>query len=115
MRICLKRGNKILVCLLSLQASQRRSFQMDTTIFFSSYNASLGTRILGAQIRETIVKKMNSHDKVYLDFDGVEMVTNSFADECFRKLREENQDSFRNKITFVNANDFIQRVIISAL
>ncbi|WP_353743394.1 STAS-like domain-containing protein [Flavobacterium sp. 38-13] len=63
-----------------------------------------------------IIDKVHSNDKVFLDFEGVEVVTNSFADECFRKLREAiDNEVFRKKIAFINTNDFIQRVIISAL
>lgn len=89
---------------------------MNATISFKDINSSLGTRDLGAQVRISIIDKINTNEKVYLDFDGVDVVTNSFADECFRKLREAiNNDVFRKKIAFINTNDFVQRVIISAL
>lgn len=89
---------------------------MNTTIHFGEISPSLGTRDLGAKIRTSIIEQIQSNDKVFLDFKGVDVVTNSFADECFRKLRESvNNDVFRSKITFVNTNDFVQRVIISAL
>ncbi|MNR41299.1 hypothetical protein D3C85_1596710 [compost metagenome] len=53
---------------------------------------------------------------MYLDFEGVDVVTNSFANECFSKLKDNiTLDVFRSKITFLNTNDFVQRVIISAL
>ena len=59
---------------------------------------------------------MQYYLKVYLDFQGVDVVTNSFANECFGKLREDiSTETFRNKVAFINTNDFIQRVIISAL
>jgi hypothetical protein len=89
---------------------------MNAIIHFGDISSSLGTRDLGAEIRTSIIKKIASNEKVFLDFRGVDVVTNSFADECFRKLRESiNNDVFRSKIAFVNTNDFVQRVIISAL
>jgi hypothetical protein len=89
---------------------------MKETILFGNISSSLGTRDLGAKIRMDIIEKINTNDKVFLDFSGVEVVTNSFADECFRKLRETVRDEiFKSKIAFINTNDFVQRVIISAL
>lgn len=89
---------------------------MSTTIHFGEIGSSLGTRDLGAEIRMSIVDQVNNQDRIFLDFKGVDVVTNSFADECFRKLRESlSTEIFREKITFLNTNDFVQRVIISAL
>lgn len=89
---------------------------MKDTVLFKEIGSSLGTRDLGAKLRLQIIDKIQDNDKVYLDFDGVDVVTNSFADECFRKLRETiNTDVFKAKVAFINTNDFVQRVIISAL
>jgi hypothetical protein len=89
---------------------------MTHTILFREISPSLGTRDLGAKIRENIVQKINTNDKVYLDFEGVDVVTNSFANECFSKLKDTvTLDVFKTKIAFLNTNDFVQRVIISAL
>jgi hypothetical protein len=90
--------------------------KMTHTIQFREISTSLGTRDLGAKIRVNIIEKINTNDKVYLDFDGVDVVTNSFANECFSKLKEAvTLDVFKTKIAFLNTNDFVQRVIISAL
>ena len=89
---------------------------MTNTIHFKEFNDSLGTRSLGAQIRDSIIELTKSSDKIVLDFADVRIVTNSFANECFGKLRETiTDDVFRSKVAFINANDLIQRVIISAL
>ena len=86
------------------------------TIQFSEIGTSIGTRDLGAKLRVSIQQEIEKNDKVYLDFQGVDVVTNSFANECFGKLREDiSTEIFRNKVAFINTNDFIQRVIISAL
>ncbi len=89
---------------------------MTNTIKFKDIGTSLGTRNLGSEIRSEIVEMTDTADKVILDFDQVEVVTNSFANECFGKLRQILSDEvFKSKVSFINANDFIQRVIISAL
>ena len=89
---------------------------MSHTIQFNKIGSSLGTRDLGAKIRVSIQKEIEQNDKVYLDFKNVDVITNSFADECFGKLRKAiSTEVFRNKVAFINTNDFIQRVIISAL
>ena len=89
---------------------------MTHTILFREISPSLGTRDLGAKIRENIVQKINTNDKVYLDFEGVDVVTNSFANECFSKLKDTVKlDVFETKIALLNKNDFVQRGIISAL
>jgi hypothetical protein len=89
---------------------------MIDTIKFSEISTSLGTRNLGVKVRLSIIDKIGSCEKVLLDFDKVDVVTNSFANECFGKLREAiSDDIFRSKIAFINTNDFVQRVIISAL
>lgn len=89
---------------------------MTHTFTFKNISPSLGTRDLGAKIRTSIVEKVEENDKVYLDFEGVDVVTNSFANECFGKLMEIlSPPVFKTKIAFLNTNDFVQRAIISAL
>ena len=89
---------------------------MTDTIKFKDIGSSLGTRNLGVKIRQLILKKMELSEKVFLDFNEVDIVTNSFADECFSKLRKSvTAEEFRAKIAFINTNDFVQRVIISSL
>ena len=53
---------------------------------FNKYGSILVTRALGAQVRQELLAEMAKNDKVVLDFAGVEMVGNSFADECLGKL-----------------------------
>lgn len=89
---------------------------MSHTIQFSEIGTSLGTRDLGAKIRLSIQEEIEKNDKVFLDFQDVNVITNSFANECFGKLRQTiSTETFKSKIAFINTNDFIQRVIISAL
>ena len=56
------------------------------TFKFREIGEALGTRQLGAQARERLLPLIENNDKVVLDFEGVSVVSNSFADECLAKL-----------------------------
>lgn len=85
------------------------------TIKFGEIASSLGTRNLAAKLREDVILEMKDRDKIVFDFEGVNIVTNSFANEYFGKLIEViSADKFKEKFAFTNVNDFIQRVLISA-
>ena len=45
-----------------------------------------GTRDMGQKLREKLLPLINGQEKVVLDFTGVNVVSNSFADECIAKL-----------------------------
>jgi hypothetical protein len=49
-------------------------------------------------------------DEIYeATLQDVDVITNSFANECFGKLREAiSTETFRQKIAFINTNDFIE-------
>lgn len=46
----------------------------------------LETRFSGAAVREKIERMFNDTQEIILDCNGVEVVTKSFADECYAKL-----------------------------
>lgn len=56
------------------------------TFSFSDFGNNLGTRQLGKQAREKLMPLLNGNERVVLDFSGVGVVSNSFADECIAKL-----------------------------
>ena len=49
---------------------------------FREYGENLGTRPLGKRVRESLQPLIEQNDRVVLDFTGVNVVSNSFADEC---------------------------------
>ena len=53
---------------------------------FIEYGTDFGTRDMGQKLREKILALINGEEKVVLDFTGVNVVSNSFADECIAKL-----------------------------
>ena len=56
------------------------------TFCFRDFGENLGTRPLGQKVREQLVPLLEKEDLVVLDFTGVNVVSNSFADECIAKL-----------------------------
>lgn len=56
------------------------------TFNFRNFGEYLGTRQLGQQAREKLIPLLEGDERVVLDFTGVDVVSNSFADECIAKL-----------------------------
>lgn len=56
------------------------------TFSFREYGENLGTRPLGKRVREQLMPLLEHDERVVLDFTGVNVVSNSFADECIAKL-----------------------------
>ena len=78
--------------------------------------SSLGTRLFGAKLRSKIEQSIKDGNKITLNFEGVDVVSNSFADECFGKLLFSFELSvIKKNIVIRNANDFIKHVIKIAL
>lgn len=83
---------------------------------FSKYGDSMGTRLLGAQIRADLRPLLDGKEKVVLDFSGIDTVTNSFADECIAKLLlEMSLDELKAKTTFTGLTPMTERSILTAL
>ena len=56
------------------------------TFSFREYGENLGTRPLGKRVREQLMPLLEQDERVVLDFTGVNVVSNSFADEWIAKL-----------------------------
>lgn len=86
------------------------------TLFFKEFGNSLGTRSLGRKIRNSVLEDLRMGNRVVFDFGGVEIISNSFADECFGKLVLDFDLSFiKANTTFKNTNKDIVRVIKYAI
>ncbi len=82
---------------------------------FKEIGDNLGTRMLGEKVRQQLLPMILDNDKVVLDFEGVNVVSNSFADECLAKLLlVMSFDELKNKTTFVSVNDFARKNIAIA-
>ncbi len=85
------------------------------TFKFKEVGENLGTRLLGEKVRQQLLPLILSNEKVVLDFEGVNVVSNSFADECLAKLLfSMSLDELKQRTTFASVNDFARKNIAIA-
>lgn len=90
--------------------------EADSEFKFVDFGTDFGTRDMGAKLRNMIRSLMASHKRVMLDFSGVNVVSNSFADECIAKLLLEIPLSeLKERIAFSNLNSIAEKSILVAL
>jgi hypothetical protein len=81
-------------------------------IILSEFGNTLGTRILGIEVRSVFNELFNQNDTIFLDFNNIRVVTNSFADELIgKKVKEIGLDTFKNSVKIINANENVKSVI----
>ena len=86
-----------------------------TTFKFVTINENLGTRQLGEKARELLLRLIAENDKVVLDFTGVNVVSNSFADECLAKLLFTMPlEELKQRTTFRGLTEFARKNIAIA-
>lgn len=86
------------------------------TIVMREFGSALVTRKAGNAAYNAIVAKMVPDEVIVFDFDGVDTITNSFADEVFGRLAFElGMDELRKRTTFRNVSPFWARVIRTAM
>ena len=83
---------------------------------FSDIATDFGTREMGARIREHLRPLFTENSRIDLDFTGVNVVSNSFADECIAKLLLDMPlEELKQRITFRGLNPMAERSILVAL
>ena len=83
---------------------------------FIEYGTDFGTRDMGQKLREKLLALINGEEKVVLDFTGVNVVSNSFADECIAKLLLDIPlDELKRRTTFRGLNPLAERSVLVAL
>lgn len=83
---------------------------------FIEYGTDFGTRDMGQKLRQKLLALIDAGDKVVLDFTGVNVVSNSFADECIAKLLLEMPlDELKRHTTFRGLNPLAERSVLVAL
>lgn len=86
------------------------------TFSFRDYGENLGTRQLGSQVRERLMPLLKGDDVVVLDFTGVNVVSNSFADECIAKLLlTMSLAELKARTTFKGLNPLASESVLTAL
>jgi hypothetical protein len=86
------------------------------TFSFREYGENLGTRPLGQRVREQLLPLIEQNECVVLDFTGVNVVSNSFADECIAKLLMEMPlAELKKRTTFRGLNPVATECVLTAL
>ncbi len=79
--------------------------------FFNGFE-NLSTRENGLLLRKEIEKLLEKNQYVVLNFEGINLITQSFADEVLGVLiRKNGIDFVRSKIKIKNASDFVKTII----
>lgn len=87
-----------------------------SNFMFSQFGTDFGTRDMGAKIREQLRPLFTGDSRIALDFTGVNVVSNSFADECIAKLLLDMPlEELKQCITFRGLNPMAERSILVAL
>ena len=83
---------------------------------FSQFGTDFGTRDMGARIREQLLPLLKGDERIALDFTGVNVVSNSFADECIAKLLLEMPlEELKKRTTFIGLNPLARTSVLTAL
>lgn len=86
------------------------------TFNFREYGENLGTRPLGKRVREQLLPLIGQSERVVLDFTGVNVVSNSFADECIAKLLlTMSLAELKSRTTFRGLNSIASESVLTAL
>ena len=86
------------------------------TFNFKEFGENLGTRPLGRRVREQLLPFIEQNDCVVLDFTGVNVVSNSFADGCIAKLLlEMSLSELKSRTTFRGLNPIASESVLTAL
>ena len=86
------------------------------TFNFNEFGENLGTRPLGKRVREQLLPLIEQNDCVVLDFTGVDVVSNSFADECIAKLLlVMSLSELKSRTTFRGLNPIASECVLTAL
>ena len=86
------------------------------TFSFREFGQNLGTRPLGKRVREQLLPLIEQNECVVLDFTGVDVVSNSFADECIAKLLlEMSLAELTSRTTFRGLNPIASESVLTAL
>ena len=86
------------------------------TFNFKEYGENLGTRPLGKRVREQLLPLLEKNERVVLDFTGVNVVSNSFADECIAKLLlSMSLADLKSRTTFRGLNSIASESVLTAL
>lgn len=89
---------------------------MENVIKLKDIGSALGLRELAKQIKVKIIEYINKDENLVLDFDKVDTISSSFADELIAKvIFEIGKEKYLKLVKIRNANDFIKTMINSSI
>ncbi|MBQ8476860.1 STAS-like domain-containing protein [bacterium] len=89
---------------------------MENIIKLKENGSALGLRELAKQIGVNIKNAINENKNIILDFDKVNSISSSFADELIAKIMLEcGQEKFVNLVKIRNTNDFVKAMITNSI
>lgn len=85
---------------------------MENILKLSKSGSSLGLRELAKKLGLKIKESISQNQLIIIDFENVESVSSSFADELIAKVMiEVGQENFIKNVKLKNTNDFIKTII----
>ena len=92
----------------------------DENIHFKLLDQSptFGSRVAGKPVRTKLTNLFRMHhgEKIYIDLEGIPIISSSFADEAFGKLFVEvGPVQFMKKFEFINVMEIVQHLIDKAI
>lgn len=89
---------------------------METILKLKNNGSNLGLRELGKQIGLTIRETLAKGESIILDFEKVDSISSSFADELIAKVMFEiGQEKFLSLVKIRNTNNFVKTMINSSI
>ena len=86
------------------------------TFSFRQFGENLGTRQLGEIARKKLMPMLDGKEKVILDFTGIDVVSNSFADECIAKLLIEMPlETLKERTTFKGLTSMAEICVLTTI
>ncbi len=89
------------------------STHTNRVVTLTDWSGFLGTRHLGARIREKAESILSAREAtLVLDWSGVNVVTQSFADELVGKLASHlGREAFLSRVCFLNLDPSVRSVV----
>lgn len=89
---------------------------MENILKLKESGSALGLRELAKQLGENIRKSISENKNIVLDFDKVDSISSSFADELIAKIMVEvGLENFINHVKIKNTNNFIKTMINTSI
>lgn len=89
---------------------------MENVLKLNKNGSTLGLRELAKKLSSIIKESILQNKLIVVDFEKVESISSSFADELIAKVMVEvGQENFLKNVKIRNTNDFIKTMINSSI